>query len=84
MTIFVRSPGDVTRRLDRLIDDIRSRFHGRSGHLEAESTPSDVLLVAHGHILRAFAMRWIKRELTEGVSLLLEGQYIPPHGHLVD
>ncbi|KAL9018476.1 MAG: hypothetical protein Q9185_004253, partial [Variospora sp. 1 TL-2023] len=34
--------------------------------------PSDVLLVAHGHILRAFAMRWIKRELTEGVSLLLE------------
>ncbi|KAL8773455.1 MAG: hypothetical protein Q9209_001558 [Squamulea sp. 1 TL-2023] len=23
-------------------------------------TPSDVLIVAHGHILRAFAMRWIK------------------------
>ena len=33
----------------------------------------DVLLVGHGHILRAFAMRWIGRELTEGVSLLLEG-----------
>ncbi|KAL8760125.1 MAG: hypothetical protein Q9199_000262 [Rusavskia elegans] len=67
------SPGDVTKRLDRLIDDIRSRFHGRStGNMEAESTPRDVLVVAHGHILRAFAMRWIKRELTEGVSLLLE------------
>lgn len=35
----------------------------------------DVLLVAHGHILRAFAMRWIGKELTEGVSLLLEGTF---------
>ena len=38
-----------------------------------EGQPSDVLLVAHGHILRAFAMRWIGRQLTDGVSLLLEG-----------
>ena len=37
----------------------------------------DVLLVGHGHILRAFAMRWIGRELTEGVSLLLEGTFAP-------
>ncbi|KAL8917437.1 MAG: hypothetical protein Q9208_007931 [Pyrenodesmia sp. 3 TL-2023] len=67
------SPGDITKRLDRLIDDIRSRFHERSiGQPKASDGPSDVLLVAHGHILRAFAMRWIKRELTEGVSLLLE------------
>ncbi|KAI4122432.1 MAG: hypothetical protein LQ338_005823 [Usnochroma carphineum] len=68
-----RSPADITKRLDRLIDDIRSRFHQRSiGQPKASGKPSDVLLVAHGHILRAFAMRWIKRELTEGVSLLLE------------
>ncbi|KAI4154447.1 MAG: hypothetical protein L6R39_001388 [Caloplaca ligustica] len=67
------SPADITNRLDRLIDDIRSRFHGTAiGQPKANSNPSDVLLVAHGHILRAFAMRWIKRELTEGVSLLLE------------
>ncbi|KAL8982225.1 MAG: hypothetical protein Q9205_003198 [Flavoplaca limonia] len=67
------SPGDITKRLDRLIDDIRSRFHERSiGKAEGAAKPSDVLIVAHGHILRAFAMRWIKRELTEGVSLLLE------------
>lgn len=33
----------------------------------------DVLVVAHGHILRAFAMRWINQELTNGVSLLLDG-----------
>ncbi|KAL8687784.1 MAG: hypothetical protein Q9218_006144 [Villophora microphyllina] len=68
------SPADVTKRLDRLIDDIRSRFHEKAiGKAEVGGAPSDVLLVAHGHILRAFAMRWIKRELTEGVSLLLEG-----------
>ncbi|KAL8723606.1 MAG: hypothetical protein Q9225_000148 [Loekoesia sp. 1 TL-2023] len=67
------SPADVTNRLDRLINDIRSRFHEKSiGQPKTNNIPSDVLLVAHGHILRAFAMRWIKRELTEGVSLLLE------------
>ncbi|KAI4170580.1 MAG: hypothetical protein LQ348_007083, partial [Seirophora lacunosa] len=67
------SPADITERLDRLIDDIRTRFHEKAiGHPSASKGPSDVLLVAHGHILRAFAMRWIKRELTEGVSLLLE------------
>ena len=57
-----------------MIDDIRARFHQESiGKAGTNDSPSDVLLVAHGHILRAFAMRWIKRELTEGVSLLLEG-----------
>lgn len=78
-----RSPADITERLDRLIDDIRTRFHEKAiGHPSASKGPSDVLLVAHGHILRAFAMRWIKRELTEGVSLLLEGDHplISPSG----
>ncbi|MDI1492661.1 MAG: Sedoheptulose 1,7-bisphosphatase [Ramalina farinacea] len=69
------SPADVTTRLDRLIHDIRTRFHnpaiGKPKDDEAAQR-SDVLLVAHGHILRAFAMRWIGRELSSGVSLLLE------------
>ncbi|KAL8716187.1 MAG: hypothetical protein Q9220_000092 [cf. Caloplaca sp. 1 TL-2023] len=60
-----------------LIDDIRSRYHQKTiREPEASGTPSDVLIVAHGHILRAFAMRWIKRELNEGVSLLLEATNI--------
>ena len=42
---------------------------------EGNAACGDVLLVAHGHILRAFAMRWIGRKLTEGVSLLLEGMF---------
>ncbi|KAI4167278.1 MAG: hypothetical protein LQ346_009080 [Caloplaca aetnensis] len=72
------SPADITKRLDLLIHDIRSRFHAKSmgrqprGSDGGPEGPSDVLLVAHGHILRAFAMRWIGRELTEGVALLLE------------
>lgn len=71
------SPADVTRRLDELIAEIRGRWHGpalRAGKGENGTAqgPSDVLLVAHGHILRAFAMRWIGRQLSDGVSLLLE------------
>ena len=77
-----RSPEDVTQRLDRLITNIRTRFHENAiGKPKGEAPSSDVLLVAHGHILRAFAMRWIGRKLTEGVSLLLEGMdppFLPP------
>lgn len=77
-TCRLRSPEEVTKRLDRLVNDIRSRYHegviGRKQSPGEAIIPSDVLIVAHGHILRAFAMRWIKRELTEGVALLLEGK----------
>lgn len=73
----VRSPADVTTRLDRVIKDIRTRFHDKAiGKSKGEAPISDVLLIAHGHILRAFAMRWIGRELTNGVSLLLEGMKV--------
>ncbi|KAK0507377.1 hypothetical protein JMJ35_010415 [Cladonia borealis] len=68
------SPQQVTERVDRVIRDIRSRFHeGCLGKNDkGKGGCGDVLLVAHGHILRAFAMRWIGRELTEGVGLILE------------
>ena len=72
LTHTSRSPHDVTNRLDRLITDIRTRFH-KHAMGSGEGACADVLVVAHGHILRAFAMRWIGRNLTEGVSLLLEG-----------
>jgi probable phosphoglycerate mutase len=32
----------------------------------------DILIVAHGHILRAFAMRWAGKTLQEGPAFLLE------------
>jgi len=67
------SPDDVTKRLDGLIADIRKRFHKPAMSTPRnQETQGDVLLVAHGHILRAFAMRWIGRKLTDGVTLLLE------------
>jgi len=62
-------------RLDELITDIRILFHKPAMTAGKDDAPcADVLLVAHGHILRAFAMRWIGRQLTDGVSLLLEGE----------
>ncbi|KAL8346018.1 hypothetical protein RB598_000092 [Gaeumannomyces tritici] len=63
------SPEDITTRLDRLIADIRARFHGPA--MEAGQR-GDVLIVAHGHILRAFAMRWAGKSLQDGPTFLLE------------
>lgn len=34
--------------------------------------PYDVLIVAHGHILRAFAGRWVNRDIAHNPSLILE------------
>ncbi|KAK3500993.1 histidine phosphatase superfamily [Neurospora crassa] len=69
------SPADVKERCDRLIKDIRERFHDPAlnkpkGDPDAER--ADVLIVAHGHILRAFAQRWTGLSLHEGPSFLLE------------
>ncbi|KAI9657479.1 MAG: hypothetical protein M1821_003161 [Bathelium mastoideum] len=75
------SPEQITERLDRLIADIRTRFHepalskpktAPSGTVAKGAAPSDVLVVAHGHILRAFAARWINKNIAENPSLILE------------
>lgn len=34
--------------------------------------PFDVLIVAHGHFLRAFAARWIGADIAHNPSLILE------------
>ncbi|KAF2850970.1 phosphoglycerate mutase family protein-like protein [Plenodomus tracheiphilus IPT5] len=63
-------PGDVEARLDELIREIREKFH--RGRFGADGRPNDVLIVAHGHILRAFAARWIGKPLQDNPSLILE------------
>jgi probable phosphoglycerate mutase len=69
-SLAIRSPEDVIKRLDALIAEIREKYHNPC--LESgESEGGDVLIVAHGHILRAFAMRWTGRPLTE-TALILE------------
>lgn len=65
-----RSPEDVIRRLDALIAEIRAKYHSKC--FEGSSGgKGDVLIVAHGHILRAFAMRWTGKPLSE-TTLILE------------
>ena len=66
-----RSPADITKRLNRLIADIRSRWHAPVIGTK-ENVPKDVLIVAHGHILRAFAMLWVGKAIEDGPSMLLE------------
>jgi len=39
---------------------------------QSASAPRDVLIVAHGHILRAFAARWVKHPVSVNPSFLLE------------
>ncbi|RYP32141.1 hypothetical protein DL767_005377 [Monosporascus sp. MG133] len=67
------SPDDVTQRLDRLIKHIRDNWHGPViGKPKRETHHGDVLIVAHGHILRAFAQRWIGKAIREGPALIME------------
>ena len=61
------SPEEVTERVDALIKEIREKWHGGYG-----GKTGDVLVVAHGHILRAFAMRWVGKKLSDGPAFLLE------------
>ncbi|KAF5236218.1 hypothetical protein FAUST_6688 [Fusarium austroamericanum] len=65
------SPHDVSRRLDQLIEEIRDKWH-KPVMDQGSDHCGDVLLVAHGHILRAFAMRWAGYALREGPTFLLE------------
>lgn len=56
-----------------MIKDIRDRWHSPViGKPAAEVDNGDVLIVAHGHILRAFAMRWVGKTLQDGPAFLLE------------
>ncbi|EAW15554.1 histidine phosphatase family protein [Aspergillus fischeri NRRL 181] len=64
------SPEDVIRRLDALIAEIRGKYHSKCFENSSDGK-GDVLIVAHGHILRAFAMRWTGKPLSE-TTLILE------------
>ncbi|KAK8915855.1 Sedoheptulose 1,7-bisphosphatase [Metarhizium anisopliae] len=67
------SPEQVTERLDRLISEIREKWHKPAiGQPKEKDVRGDVLIVAHGHILRALAMRWAGKSLQDGPAFLLE------------
>jgi len=62
------SAAEVSDRLDKIITKIREiqgpYMHGEKG--------VDVVLIAHGHILRAFAKRWIGFEMGMALPMMLE------------
>lgn len=66
------SPQDIMDRLDAIIAEIRETYHKPVMDGESKDGPGDVLIVAHGHILRAFAMRWAGKLLHESPAFLLE------------
>lgn len=68
-TNYYRTPEEVVRRLDAVIADIREKYHRKC--FEDPDAAGDVLIVAHGHILRAFAMCWTGKPLSD-TSLILE------------
>jgi sedoheptulose-bisphosphatase len=61
-------PREVTERLDRVIGRLREM----QGQAMREKRDCDVLVVAHGHILRAFVKRWLGLPLGFGLDMMLE------------
>lgn len=64
----LRSAKEVSDRIDVVI----SRIHEIQGPHMKDSVDCDVLVVAHGHLLRAFAKRWLGYPLDNPLSLMLE------------
>ncbi|EXJ93522.1 2,3-bisphosphoglycerate-dependent phosphoglycerate mutase [Capronia coronata CBS 617.96] len=63
-----QSPAQVTERLDRLIAQItRLQEEGMK-----KQQKCDVVVVAHGHILRAFVKRWLEFSLDAKLEMMLE------------
>lgn len=69
------SPQQIIERVDRLIAEIREKYHkpviGKP--LSETKGHGDVMVVGHGHILRAFAIRWIGKPITETAFLMEAG-----------
>jgi broad specificity phosphatase PhoE len=61
-------PNQVAERLDRLISKIKQI----QSKAVKENRTSEILIVAHGHILRCLVMRWVNREIAANPSFILE------------
>lgn len=62
------SPSEMAARLDAVIAKIKEI---QAPYMHGEG-PADVVVVAHGHTLRAFAKRWIGFEMHTKFSVMLE------------
>ena len=61
-------PESVSERVDSLIGEIIAL----QSKAMSDRSPGDVVVVAHGHILRAFVKRWLGLPLESSVNLMLE------------
>ncbi|KAG7661447.1 uncharacterized protein J8A68_005025 [[Candida] subhashii] len=59
---------DVKTRLDRFIEGIKTIHRDAI----ANNITSDIIVVAHGHILRCLVARWVERELDCNPMLMLD------------
>ncbi|XMA18954.1 hypothetical protein WAI453_011745 [Rhynchosporium graminicola] len=60
----------VQERLDKLIGEI---YELQKPHMDGKSgEPADVLIVAHGHILRAFTKRWLLYSMKFPFTMMME------------
>ncbi|CAH2350453.1 sedoheptulose 1,7-bisphosphatase [[Candida] railenensis] len=70
---------EVTKRVDEVIARIKVN------HLKAleQNVSCDTIVVAHGHILRCFAARWLGREINKNPDFLLDagGVGVLSYGH---
>lgn len=63
-----RSAQQVTDRLDDLIEEIKAI---QGPNIKGEKA-CDIVLVAHGHLLRAFVKRWLRYDMSFPLSMMLE------------
>jgi len=72
LTFPPRSCHEIQTRIDRIISTIRTAHHEPVMSSPVGPASGDVVIVAHGDILRAFAARWVGREIDTNPHMLLE------------
>ncbi len=65
------TPEQVSARADLLIEKVRNDFHRRA-YASSDFDAADILFVAHGHILRTVAARWLGLPISFGRSFQLD------------
>jgi broad specificity phosphatase PhoE len=68
------SPEELSARIDEVIEMVKG-LQGRfmkGGELEGQNLPQDILIVSHGHFLRAFAKRWLGFPLEANLIMTLD------------
>lgn len=71
VTLPLRTPHQVSNRLDKLIGEMKHLLVSQSKETEGTEA-GNILCVAHGHILSALALRWAEQPLKNGMRLLIE------------